>query len=390
MTPLLVFVLLLLAQQSPSPSGSFDQSNSGSQPPFKSVGVRGTIDAGGYAASAGAKTQNDFFEQLTDLQVAVLRSAWAPKEPCEPLNSPRQAAIGLLARGEFGAAVRELETLSRTDTHPATRQLLGLAYEGAGQCAAAAAQFGSAAQSPGPLNEVDANLFAQSVALLLEGNVDQAEAISRRALERNPGPASLHRLSLGAALFQRGDLDNALRLFRDAANARTSDRFPFEFIAIAVRSAAAPPLTRTVDLLKQSILQAPNNAAAHYALACALSARAGGTPNSSEAAAIETELKRAVALDPRFADAHFRLGAVYAAREELAPAIEEYRSALDCDPRLIEAHYRLSHLYARSNNTPMATEQLRLHQQLRARQKSQIESGRIPVRLPGINITTCP
>ena len=373
---ILAFVLTARQQQngppparSSKPIGSFDDRKGASQPPFQSVGVRGTIDAGGYAASAGAKAQNQFFEQLTDLQVALLRPS------CES-NSARRDAIGLMARGDFTSAVHNLEQLLHgAEDQPATRRLLGLAYEGAGQCAAAAEQFRAASAD-------DAGLFAQSVALLLEGDVTAAETMARRGLERNSGQASRFRLLLGAAMFQRGDVDNALQLFGEAATAKTSDPAPFQFIAIAVRSASAPVVASALNLLKSATSTSPQNASAHYALACAFSASAGN---------VESELKQAIALDPHLADAQFRLASLYAERQDLPAAIAEFRAALESNPRLIEAHYRLGQLYSRTSQPKLAAEELDLHQQLRARQKTEIESGRVPIHLsPVIPVALAP
>jgi tetratricopeptide (TPR) repeat protein len=373
-------------EKTSKPMGTFDEPPSGSPQPFHSVGVRGTIDAGGYGASATEKTLTEFFEQLTDLQVALLRTAWAPQNPCAASNSARQKAIDLLSRGDFAAAANVLEQLLPTNAQPSTRQLLGLAYEGLGQCVAAAEQFGAAASLTSP---DDADLFAQSVALLLEGAVDRAETVTRRALEHDADPASLNRLSLGAVLFQRGEIPKALNLFLDAASARASDHAPFEFIAIAVRSADSASLTHAISVLGTLTQHSPENASAHYALACALSA-GGGVRDNAQTTAIETELKRAVTLDPHLADAHFRLGALYAGREDLSPAIDEYVSALACNPRLVEAHYRLSQLYTRRGELQLAKEQRELHQQLRAQQKSDLQNGRVAVQIPEVSIVHCP
>jgi tetratricopeptide (TPR) repeat protein len=115
----------------------------------------------------------------------------------------------------------------------------------------------------------------------------------------------------------------------------------------------------------------------------------GGAPDRAQSAEIESQLKQAVRLDSQLADAHFRLAEIYAAREDLPSAIAEYRSTLDCNPDLVEAHYRLSQVYARSGQPKLASEQLALHRQLRARQKSEIGSGAIHFRLPNANESSC-
>ncbi|MCU1295685.1 MAG: Tfp pilus assembly protein PilF, partial [Bryobacterales bacterium] len=358
------------------PPGTFDDPNSGPPNSLHSVGVRGAIDGGGYAASATAKTQTELFRQLTDVQVAALQPAL---DPCASSNAPLRTAISLLSSGKFADAVTALETLLRTNADPASRQLLGLAYEGSGQLEAAAEQFRLAAEaSPG-----DAASFAYGSALLLEGEADRAEAIFRKG-----GPAPLARLGLGAAVFQHGNVIEALRLFLDAAAAQPSVRAPFGFIAVALGSAPASASSDTIARLSSLAQQFPSNGSAHYALACALIAAAAGTPNQTETAEIEKQLKSAIALDARIADAHFRLASFYAAHEQIQLAIKEYRVVLDQDPRIVEAHYRLSQLYARSGEPLLAKEQLQLHQELRAQEKVEIESGKVPIRIS--EAASCP
>lgn len=376
--------LALTAQQNapappipPKPIGTFDDPNAGSNHPLQSVGIRGTIDSGGYAASAQVKSQTEFYRQLADLQVAALRSAWAPQDPCSSANSTRTRALGLLLRGQFPAAAVAFEALLRTAAQPETRQLLGLAYEGSGQLEAAAEQFRLAAAEPSDTPSA----IAQGAALLFLGEVDQATTAFEHASHRSGDLAPLARLGLGAALFQHGYISQALDSFLDAVDKQPSD-LGFRFISVALRAAAPITLTHSVDLLTALTRRLPQSGGAHYALACGLMLAAGGTPDPNQSDAIEAQLKAAVKLDPGLSDAHFRLAEIYAAREDLPPAIAEYRAALDRNPELVEAHYRLSQIYARRGQPELAKQQLELHRTLRARQKGEIESGVVPLRFP--------
>ena len=379
---------LLFGQSTPpppasKPPGSFDDSHSAPSGPLHSVGVRGTIDAGGYAASAPVKTQAELYVQLIDLQIAELRPAWAPQDPCADSNPLRRPAIRKLSGGEFAQAADALEPLLRTQDNPATRQLLGLAYEGTGQLEAAAEQFrvASAAQPD------ERSLYAYGAALLLLGDLNRAEAVFRQPPVR--GSSTALRLGLGAALFQGGKVVEALRVFLDAATERPSETAPFQFVAIALRSAAPETLAEIIDRLECLARLSPQNGTAHYALACALISAAGGAPGEVRSAGIEAQLKQAIALGPLIADAHFRLAASYAARENLQGAIAEYQAALNCNPRLADAHYRLSQIYSRSGEPQLAKEQLQLHQQIRAQQKAEVESGKVLVRITETATAPC-
>lgn len=377
MIALLLLGLALVVSQNPPPKGTFDDANKSNTPQFQSVGVRGTIDAGGYGAAANEKSQNEFYEQLTNLQIGLLRSAWAPQEPCPGSNAVRSSAISLMGRGEFTAAIDSLEKLLRTNNDPATHQLLGLAYEAVGQLAAATEQLRIAFVAE-PTD--DAAAAAYGVALLLDGDADRAETVCRRAFDENgsedKNPA---RLCLGAALSQKGRGQEAFPLFLDAAKFQPSEFAPFGFIALAVRWADPVTLAHSLEVLYSMAHAAPGNGNIPYAVACALAAVSSGGPDRQQADEIKAELEQAVALSPSLADAHFRLAAIFGERENLPAAIAEYQAALKYNPRLIEAHYHLSQLYNRTEQTQRAKEELALHQHLRMLQKSDIEKAKVPV-----------
>lgn len=378
---------LIVQQSTPSPVkpskplGEFDNPKES----LHTAGIRGTVDAGGYSASATLKSQSEFYELLTNVQVAALQPAWTIENPCSDSDSFRATAISQLARGEFAAAAASLQRVLPTNNEPGTHQLLGLAYEGTGQLEAAAEQFRTAAETrPG-----DSSMLAAGVAFLLLGDLERAEAEFRHSLVQTSGPPNLTRLGLGATLFQRGQIDGALTLFLEVAKAQPLEMAPFRFIAIALGSADSVVLARIFDALTSITRQSPKSGGAHYALACAQSAAAKGAPEGSQAAEILAQLQQAVRLNPELADAHFRLAREYAAREDFAPAIAEYHAALDCDPHLVEAHYRLSQLYARSGQQQLAAEQRELHRKLREQQKQEIENGKAPVRLPSGALQPC-
>ena len=309
-------IALTIAQNTLPQNGKFDEARPNSQP-FKSVGVRGAVDGGGYAASAEAKTQSDFYNQLIDLQAGVLHVC--------PRTDSQITAIEFLVRGDFGNAVTSLESELSTHPSPATREMLGLVYEATGQLAAASEQFHLATLAR-PADSGAATAYA--IALLLEGESNQAANVQGAS-----------RICVGAALFQRGDVSEAINVFLKTAGERPLEHAPFGFIAASVRAADAATLNRSIASLSGFAQQAPANGAIHYALACAKSAE-----DKTKTSEIELELEQAVKLTPELADAHLRLGAIYAERQDLSAAIAEYQTAIRYDSRLIECHYRLGQL----------------------------------------------
>jgi tetratricopeptide (TPR) repeat protein len=354
MVNLFALGLTLATLQSVQPQkGKFDDSQA-KNPSFKSVGVRGTIDGGGYAASAETKAQTEFYEQLADLQVVLLHT-------CSYNDSERTAAA-CIARGDFVTAVASLESEVRANPKPAARELLGLAYEATGQLTAASEQFRLATIA---LSGDSAAATAFAIALLFQGDSNGAA--------KAPGASPL---SIGAALFQEGHVSEAIEQFLKSASERPADVAPFGFIATSVRAADPATLKRTIAALVTLAERWPASGGIQYALGCATWAE-----DQSQTAESEAHLKLAVKLTPNLADAHFRLGVIYAERQELPAAIAEYESAIHDNDRLIECHYRLGQLYNRAGEVERAKKELDLYRQVSARRKTEIESGRVPIHL---------
>ncbi len=357
---LLFLIPVALLIQQPQ-LGTFDDPNTG----LKSAGIRGTIDPGGYSASAETKSRTEFFQLLADLQVSALRPLWNHARRSD------QPAIEAMQHGDFTRAVALLQELVASQNDYCNHDLLGLAYEGDGQLAAAAEQFRAAAVS----SPDNSSFFAQGVALLLAGDLGSAETVFSRAA-KGPGSTGLFgRLGIAATQFQRGQIREALNGFIDAAVSAPDATAPFAFLAITMHAADPAGVARCITVLKSLLRTSPQNAWAHYALSRALVAQ--GDPVDR----IEDELKAAIQLDPSLAEAHFQLAEIYAQNGSLSTAISEYQAALKCAGPWPEAHYRLAQLYERSGQPALAKQEFELHRETQAQQKRQIESGRVPIRL---------
>ena len=65
-------------------------------------------------------------------------------------------------------------------------------------------------------------------------------------------------------------------------------------------------------------------------------------------------LKKAIALDPKLAEAHLQLGNLYSDQSKYAEAIPEYERALQLNPDLADAHYRLGQAYVHTGDKERA------------------------------------
>jgi len=95
---------------------------------------------------------------------------------------------------------------------------------------------------------------------------------------------------------------------------------------------------------------------------------------------IEGLLKKSVALDPKFPEAHLQLGNLYSDQKKYEVAIAQYQQAIALNPDLADAHYRLGQALVHTGKKEQAQEQLRLYQKLRTEHLSELERQRAEVR----------
>lgn len=102
----------------------------------------------------------------------------------------------------------------------------------------------------------------------------------------------------------------------------------------------------------------PEDADARFTYALALSKQDTAEVDKDSRQEIAAQLKRALALNPRMARAHFLLGDSEADTGDLASAIDEFVANLKLESADAQAHYRLSQLYWRNGQQNRAREEI--------------------------------
>jgi tetratricopeptide (TPR) repeat protein len=109
------------------------------------------------------------------------------------------------------------------------------------------------------------------------------------------------------------------------------------------------------------------NAPARYYYAMTLWKHLQYQPNAVELVEIESLLKRAISLDPKYADAYLQLGIVYISERKYSEAIQQYEQALKINPNMAAIHYRLGQALTRTGASDRAKKEFadfeRLHSQ---------------------------
>jgi lipopolysaccharide biosynthesis regulator YciM len=125
--------------------------------------------------------------------------------------------------------------------------------------------------------------------------------------------------------------------------------------------------------LKRFAGLAPSNPMAHYYYAVALSKQ---TPARMDNAAAESELEKAIDLDPKLGRAYLQRGILLAEKKETSGAIAAFKKAIENLAFPDEAHYRLAQIYRQSGQTEKARNELALYRETSQKRTREEEEQR--------------
>src|SRR5579885_1916408 len=258
-------------------------------------------------------------------------------------------ALAYLLTGRLDNARILVQQLLRRKNAAELHNLLAEIEEKDGKFIAAVNEYEEAAH----MEPSESNLFDWGSELLLHRTLDPAIEVLQEAVERYPQSQRL-RIALGAAFYSRGNYDEAVRSLLKADDVIACFR-------------------RFLDLQ-------PRNAQAHYFYAMSLWKGKRAQDAAIDLAQVESQLKSAVALDQKLAEAHLQLGNLYSDQKRFQDSIPEYRQAIALNSDLADAHYRLGQAYVRTGATDLAQQQFAIYQKLRAQQLAAIHKQRADIR----------
>lgn len=316
----------------------------------------------------------EFYARQGHLESAIpyLRRA----QELDPSSYPNgyDLALAYMESGKVELARREIHELLGRQDAAELHNLLGELEEKAGDSLTSEREYETAAH----LDSSERNLFDWGSELLIHQAFEPATEVFRRGVERYPRSARLQ-IGLGIALYSRGRYDEAVKAFSLATDLAPSDPRPYLFLAKAynVSSAEAREVTAR---LRRFVETNPKNPQAryHYALSLWKGERKAG--QGADLDEIEQLLKTAIGLDPRFADAHLRLGILYSDEHRYPKAIEEYREAIKLDPNLAEARYRLGQALVRTGEKAQAQQEFQVYERLHQQEVAEAEKRRAEIK----------
>ncbi|MBV9341785.1 MAG: carboxypeptidase regulatory-like domain-containing protein [Acidobacteria bacterium] len=315
----------------------------------------------------------DLNHQLGELYLHSYRSVEAvplleAASRIDPANygNAYDLALAYEASGNLVRAREQVRSLQARRETAELDRLAGALDEQMNDPLAAVSEYERAAKLDGS----EESYFDWAAELLLHRAIQPATEIFTRG--SNAYPRSERILAgLGAALYAAGSFDKAAEKLCAASDLSPRDTTPYIFLG-KMEQAAPQPLACVKGKLARFVDQEPENALAnyYYALALVKQEQASGRAGASEQ--IRTLLAKAVAVEPRFADAYLALGAACAAQGDQTSAIAAYRKAVTYNANLAEAHFRLGQAYKRAGESVKAQEEFEAY-----RRSSQVETATI-------------
>ncbi|MFP5229169.1 MAG: tetratricopeptide repeat protein, partial [Acidobacteriota bacterium] len=276
--------------------------------------------------------------------------------------------------GHMDDARQVIQSLAKAKNTGELHNLLAQIDEKQGKFVDAANEYATAAH----LDPTEDNLFAWGSEMLLHRTYEPAITIFQDATARFPNSPRLF-IGLGLALYSRARYDEALKALLRAADLDPSDPRVYLFLSKASDSSPAQA-DAVAACLRRYAEQQPDNARAQYYYAMNLWKAKRPAGSAVDLPAVESLLKKSVALDDSFTDAHVQLGDFYADQHKYEQSIPEYERALALDPGLADAHYRLGMDYVHLGRKDLAEKEIAVYQKLRADHLAQVDKERAEVR----------
>ncbi|HET7347660.1 MAG TPA: tetratricopeptide repeat protein, partial [Acidobacteriaceae bacterium] len=296
------------------------------------------------AQKAYAAHPDDFTAQITYMKTLVVNGDWGPAQPLgkklfeeKPHDFDVLYTNGVLERqqGQYEAARDHLREAAKFKRQMANLNYnLGVALARLHDTSGAIEQLRSAIA----LGDKDPEAhFELANALRAAGQTDEArqEMLKYQQVvkDQQNRTIAVSKASEAAAVLEKGDLQRAIELYREAVQAFPKDTMIGYKLALALDKANQTDEERAA--LQQVITTDPTFAAAQYQLGY-LDSRAGNNAGAEE------HFRYAVQAAPAYVDAWISLAATLGMESKLPEAQQAVRIALRIDPKNSQAQ-ELSH-----------------------------------------------
>jgi tetratricopeptide (TPR) repeat protein len=300
-----------------------------------------------------------FYLQQKKLQAALPHLGRARAIDPTNYDCGHDLALALLELGKLDDARALIVQMIGAKESAELYDLLGNVEERAGNFAKADEPYERASH----MAPTEGHLFDWGNNLLQLGEYEEATQVFGAAIVRHPQSARLH-VGAGIAQYSRGQYEDAVKSFCQAADLAPSDPRPYQFLGEMYGVAPALGAEITKRLAGFAKTQ-PKNALAQFYYAMDLWK---GQPSASQPVdmrRIEALLRQAVTLDRKFAKGFLELGILLSDARRYREAIFELQRATQLEPDLAQAHYRLAQAYQRTGQAALAAKEFEAFERLR-------------------------
>jgi tetratricopeptide (TPR) repeat protein len=226
-------------------------------------------------------------------------------------------------------------------------------------------------QQAAELQPNEAQLFAWGADLLLHRAFEPAIEVFTKGHRLYPNSVRML-LGLSVASYDQGAMEQGKKFLLEACDLSPGDPNPYLFLGKLQEAERVEP-PGWPERFARFVRLRPENPLAHYYYAVALGKQ---EPVNENLAVIESELKRAIEIDPQLGGAYLELGILYSQRKEYPEAISAFQKAIEVTPLPAEAHYRLGQVYGRMGEAEKAGQEIALFKQISEKEKSEAERER--------------
>jgi tetratricopeptide (TPR) repeat protein len=226
-------------------------------------------------------------------------------------------------------------------------------------------------QQAAELQPNEPHLFAWGADLLLHRAFEPAIEIFTKGHRLYPDSVRML-LGLSVATYDQGSTEQGKKLLLEACDLSPTGATPYLFLGQLQEAEKIEPQGWTEKFARFVQLH-PENALAHYHFAVALAKQETSRNN---AALIESELKRAIEIDPQLGPAYLQLSILYSLRNDYQRAISSLQKAIQLTPLPAEAHYRLAQVYEYTGASEQSRREIELFKQTSEQKNSEAERER--------------
>jgi tetratricopeptide (TPR) repeat protein len=274
-------------------------------------------------------------------------------------NDAYNLALTYLEAGATEKSRQVIQALIQRQDKAELHNLLGEVEEREGHVQQSAEQYEIAAR----MDPSENNLFDLANELLLHRGFQPALKVLDFATQKYPRSARL-RVGLGVAHYSLGQYDQAIQALCQAIDLDPKDTRALDFLG-KMHDVAPDKASEVDQRLTRFAREYPDNAAANYYYALSLRRRTAGDRSAEADRKAEEHLRKAVKLNPGWAEAHYQLGLLYDDRALFDEAIREYQVAVRLRPDLATAHYRLAQLYQKRGQRELAQSEFQVFEKLK-------------------------